>query len=67
MGCAIWGSDECRPSAPCFFLFNQAGSLLLHPTKPYRGINFLYQHFLSEEYLDATELFQRWISEPVLI
>ena len=27
------------------FIFNQS-VCLLHPTKPYRGVNFLYQHFL---------------------
>ena len=63
VGCAFWGSDKCRLSAPCLsFIFNQA-ACLLHPTKPYRGINFPYQHFLSAAYLDATELFQSWISE----
>ena len=28
------------------FIFNQAACLLLHATKPYRGVNFPYQHFL---------------------
>ena len=27
------------------FIFNQA-ACLLHPTKPYRGVNFPHQHFL---------------------
>ena len=47
------------------FIFNQAACLLLHPTKPYRGVNFPYQHFLSAVHLDATELFQSWISEAL--
>ena len=46
------------------FTFNQA-ACLLHPTKPYQGINFLYQHFISAAYLNATELCQRWISETL--
>ena len=47
------------------FIFNQA-ACLLHPTKPYRGVNFLYQHILSATYyIDATELFQSWISEAL--
>ena len=45
------------------FIFNQAACLLLHSMKPYQGINFPYQHFLSAAYLDAAELFQSWISE----
>ena len=44
------------------FIFNQAACLLLHPTKPYRGVNFPYQRFLSAAYLDATELFQKRFS-----
>ena len=47
------------------FIFNQAACLLLYPTKLYQDINFPYQHFLSAEYLDATELFQSWISEAL--
>ena len=39
------------------FMFSQATCLFLHPTKPYQGINFLYQRFLSAAYLDTTELF----------
>ena len=35
------------------FVFNQA-ACLFHPTKPYQGINFLYQRFLTAAYLDAT-------------
>ena len=31
--------------------------------KPYRGINFLHQHFLSVAHLDATELFQSLMFE----
>ena len=27
MGCAFWGSDECRPSAPCLFFHLQPGCL----------------------------------------
>ena len=53
MGCAFWGSDECAPCVPCLFfsfIFNQAACLLLHPTKPYRGVNFPYQHFLEAAY-----------------
>ena len=44
------------------FIFIQA-ACLLHTAKPYRGVNFLYQCFLSAAYLDATKLFQSWISE----
>ena len=47
------------------FIFNQAACLLLHPTKPYRGVNFSYQRFLSGAYIDATELFQSWVSEAL--
>ena len=66
VGCAFWGSDECRPLLLVFcFIFNQAASLLLYPTSPYRGIDFLYQHFLSAAYLDATELYQSCISEAL--
>ena len=49
------------------FIFNQAACLLLHPTKPYRGVNFPYQHFHNR----ATKLFKalrlRYCTEvPVL-
>ena len=27
VGCSFWGSDECRPSAPCLFFFLQSGCL----------------------------------------
>ena len=43
------------------FIFNQV-ACFLHPTKPYQGVNFPYQHFLSAAYLDTMELFQSWIS-----
>ena len=50
------------------FIFNQAACLLLHPTKPFQGVNFLHHHFLLAAYLDATELFQSWISSvPMLL
>ena len=44
------------------FISNQAACLLLlHPVKPYRGVNVPYQHFISVAYLDVTELFQSWL------
>ena len=46
------------------YIFNQA-ACLLHPTKPYQGVNFQYEHFLSAAHLNATELFQNWISEAL--
>ena len=63
-GMCLWGSNKCRPSAPCllFSITGQAACLILHPTKPYRSVNFLYQHFLSA---DTTELFQSWISKAL--
>ena len=42
------------------FIFNQAVCLLLHPTNPYQGINFL---LFSAAYSDATKLFQGCILE----
>ena len=27
VGCAFWGSDECRPSVPCLFFYLQSGCL----------------------------------------
>ena len=37
------------------FIFNQVGHLLLQALKPYRGVNFPYQHFS----VDTTKLFQK--------
>ena len=49
-----------------FFTFDQT-ICILHPMKPYCGINFLYQHFLPAAYLDATELFQKPFSPAATI
>ena len=49
VGCAFWGSDECTyVLCALSFLLSSIRLLagLLHPTKPYRGFNFPYQHFL---------------------
>ena len=59
----FWGSDECRPSAPCLFFYLQSSCSVVFLS--YRSVNFPYQHFLSAAYLDATELFQSWISEAL--
>ena len=49
MGCAFWGSGKCTPCAPCLlFIFNQAACLLVHPMKPYRGVNFPYHTFFKQ-------------------
>ena len=53
--CSFWGSNECRSRTFSFLL---SSICLLHPTKPYRGINFPYDYFLSAAYLDATEHFR---------
>ena len=37
------------------FIFNHIGCLLLQESKPYRGVNFPYQHFS----VDTTKLFQK--------
>ena len=39
------------------FIFNQAG-YHLHGVKAYQSDKFLYQHFPSAAYLDATKLFK---------
>ena len=66
VGYAFWGSGKCRSSAPCLFFYLQSGCLSsFSSNKPYRGVNFPYQRFLSAAYLYAIELFQSWISEAL--
>ena len=48
---SFWGSDECRPSAPCLFFYLQSSCSVVFLS--YRSVNFPYQHFLSAAYLDA--------------
>ena len=42
----FWVPTSVRPVCLVFpFIFNQVGCLLLQASKPYRGVNFPYQHF----------------------
>ena len=55
VGCAFWVPTSVCPVHIVFpFIFNQVGCLL-QASKPYRGINFLYQYFS----VDTTKLFQK--------
>ena len=66
VGCIFGVPASVSPLDLVFsFIFHQAACLLHHPMKSYQGVNFPYQRFLSAAYLDATELFQSWISEAL--